>query len=349
MTQQAREVLIFRNQKLYIDESFGVPKHDRILLTGDSSFYNSACWRAYVGTWEINEDKLFLVSIKGKYKLLGNPPLFADWYSGTIKIPYVEPFCDCCTNYSLRGCSLVSIKEGKIVSIDSEDGILQKEYNNRPSFKWGKRYAEVYPTRFFADKKQKFTPISTMEMLLQLIKAYSGEGYFGKIPSAVVSIFTESLNNKMLSEDDFQGYIYNHESEIEDAYDHYVMPAPRHFDFESLPVGLSVHFRKYRKANLIEQKIETLRTPYFIRMFKKPIYEHHCSQDGFDGCKQAYSPLSCTWDELQDYKYDSAYTFGVRTLHNGDICQFWFNDDEYDLVIGRKEVPLFKHLEESSF
>ena len=67
---------------------------------------HTACWRGYIGSWEIREDTLYLVDIKawirdrdgkaapvefealfpGKAK-----PLKADWFTGTLRIPRGKP------------------------------------------------------------------------------------------------------------------------------------------------------------------------------------------------------------------------------------------------------------------
>ena len=67
---------------------------------------HTACWRGYVGTWEIKDNTLYLLDIKawmrneegkaapveferifpGKTK-----PIKADWFTGTLRIPRGEP------------------------------------------------------------------------------------------------------------------------------------------------------------------------------------------------------------------------------------------------------------------
>ena len=47
---------------------------------------STACWRRYIATWEILDDVLYLKDINGKYKLLSDFPIIADWYSNTLKI-----------------------------------------------------------------------------------------------------------------------------------------------------------------------------------------------------------------------------------------------------------------------
>jgi hypothetical protein len=48
---------------------------------------STACYRGYLGTWEIKDDQLFLVSIEGRFKLLGSEPLLADWFTGFLRVP----------------------------------------------------------------------------------------------------------------------------------------------------------------------------------------------------------------------------------------------------------------------
>ena len=52
--------------------------------------FSSACWRQYIGTWEIKDGKVYLVNILGRYKLLENTGIYADWFTGIIRIPQGE-------------------------------------------------------------------------------------------------------------------------------------------------------------------------------------------------------------------------------------------------------------------
>jgi len=61
-------------------------KEDEIVDGGDIVF-STGCWRQYIGTWEIRDGKFYLVSIEGIYKLSGNSPILADWFTGTLRIP----------------------------------------------------------------------------------------------------------------------------------------------------------------------------------------------------------------------------------------------------------------------
>jgi hypothetical protein len=51
---------------------------------------STACWRRYVGTWEIRQGRLYLIRLVGQYELAGVGPLFADWFTGVLRIPRGE-------------------------------------------------------------------------------------------------------------------------------------------------------------------------------------------------------------------------------------------------------------------
>ncbi len=50
-------------------------------------FCSTACWRRYVATWEIADDKLLLKFLDGCYELKENIPfLFAEWVTSNLRI-----------------------------------------------------------------------------------------------------------------------------------------------------------------------------------------------------------------------------------------------------------------------
>ena len=51
---------------------------------------STACWRGYVGSWEIKNDKFYLTGLSGEYQLIGEEPLLADWFTGVIRVPQGE-------------------------------------------------------------------------------------------------------------------------------------------------------------------------------------------------------------------------------------------------------------------
>lgn len=52
--------------------------------------HNSGWWRGYYGTWEIREDRFYLVEVTGTPSYTGRPPILADWFTGVLRIPRGE-------------------------------------------------------------------------------------------------------------------------------------------------------------------------------------------------------------------------------------------------------------------
>ncbi len=52
-----------------------------------SVMFSTACWRGYQGTWEIRGGRFYLVGLRGRYELRGEGPVFADWFTGALRIP----------------------------------------------------------------------------------------------------------------------------------------------------------------------------------------------------------------------------------------------------------------------
>jgi hypothetical protein len=50
----------------------------------------TACWRGYVATWEICDDKIYLNKFSRKYVIEEGHPLFADWISETYEFRRVN-------------------------------------------------------------------------------------------------------------------------------------------------------------------------------------------------------------------------------------------------------------------
>jgi hypothetical protein len=100
MTAQFHENLILNGTKTSMAYCPDLPeRHPRLLDRhaeglpgddGDVDCYSTACWREYIGSWEIKDGKLYLIRLQGRYRLRGNEPLFADWVSGILIIPRGE-------------------------------------------------------------------------------------------------------------------------------------------------------------------------------------------------------------------------------------------------------------------
>ncbi|HXG23568.1 MAG TPA: hypothetical protein VNJ09_03355 [Chthonomonadales bacterium] len=95
MTAQVHEKLIYEGEELSMAVCPPLPKQDpRVRERGseemaacDRSVFSTACWRRYIATWEIKDGKFYLVDITGRYKLAAEAPIFADWFSGVLRIP----------------------------------------------------------------------------------------------------------------------------------------------------------------------------------------------------------------------------------------------------------------------
>ena len=100
MTAQIPEVLIIDGVQRSMACTPPLPaNHPRIVtvdderhqvLTGGLMVQTTACWRGYMGHWEIRDGRFYLVYLGGKFKLIGSEPLFADWFSGVLTIPRGE-------------------------------------------------------------------------------------------------------------------------------------------------------------------------------------------------------------------------------------------------------------------
>ena len=103
MTAQISEKLVYEGRMVAMTFCPPVPKHLRITEYSDKEvddrigkkifpdiIFSTACWRKYIGTWEIKEGRLYLIDIFGRLKLDGEEPLFADWFTGELRVPQGE-------------------------------------------------------------------------------------------------------------------------------------------------------------------------------------------------------------------------------------------------------------------
>lgn len=99
MTVQIPELVIFEGEKTETLSFPSLPKnHPSIIKLNDidirknirevdSFIGSSACWRNYIGTWEIKDKQLYLVDLEGCYQIIDNNPIFANWMSGLMRVP----------------------------------------------------------------------------------------------------------------------------------------------------------------------------------------------------------------------------------------------------------------------
>ena len=96
MTTQAGEILSYNGEKTTIATE---PLKSYLETRSDISFIfeSTALVRGYIGSWKIKNKKLFLVSLIGfiknkervdlNYLFPNKKEVFADWFSGKIRIP----------------------------------------------------------------------------------------------------------------------------------------------------------------------------------------------------------------------------------------------------------------------
>jgi hypothetical protein len=98
MTAQIAEQLIYEGNRVNMCSE---PLGDYFYLGGERPVFADVCtalWRGYVGTWEIINDRLYMVELQGTLDdgsgatletvFPGYPEqVFAHWYSGSLRIP----------------------------------------------------------------------------------------------------------------------------------------------------------------------------------------------------------------------------------------------------------------------
>jgi len=96
MTEQEGERLLYKGKKVWMAEE---PLNQYLQNRNDILFFptSTSCWRGYYGQWKITDNNLYLVGLKAyiegnkevdlNYLFPGQSKVFANWYSGEIRIP----------------------------------------------------------------------------------------------------------------------------------------------------------------------------------------------------------------------------------------------------------------------
>lgn len=114
MTAQIKEIMIIENEK-YTMHCTPLESYLNILPTEVKFNYRTtACWRGYIGTWHLKNEKLYLINLKGtKYNsescILEDVGLnflfheqekvFANWFTGMLTVPQGDILTYCQDNY----------------------------------------------------------------------------------------------------------------------------------------------------------------------------------------------------------------------------------------------------------
>jgi len=102
MTAQKHEIILIDGREFGMTSTPLQPYLESLNKPSQFKFTVTSCWRGYVGTWELKGNKLFLIKLKGyrelkplnevleadlTYLFPGKNEVFADWYTGTLRIP----------------------------------------------------------------------------------------------------------------------------------------------------------------------------------------------------------------------------------------------------------------------
>jgi hypothetical protein len=67
------------------------PSPDEVIKDeSDLTIGSTACWRGYMGTWEIRDGLFYLAGLCGRFQLREGEPILAEWFSGVIRVPKGE-------------------------------------------------------------------------------------------------------------------------------------------------------------------------------------------------------------------------------------------------------------------
>ena len=127
MTDQVREKLVYKRRTYRITEE----PLDRYLaknkIKPPFAFQNTACWRAYEGTWKVKYNKLYLVKLEAftednikiglDFLFPGQKEVFAEWYNGVIRLPLEdEDYMPYSISFFSENGLFLKFKKGVLVS-----------------------------------------------------------------------------------------------------------------------------------------------------------------------------------------------------------------------------------------
>ena len=94
MTAQVSELIAYEGLELRLlcepSLPLGEPRLVRVTdeeaRESEAMVFSTACWRNYVAKWSVERSRLYLNDVRGTYRLTPGPPLFAEWFSGTLRM-----------------------------------------------------------------------------------------------------------------------------------------------------------------------------------------------------------------------------------------------------------------------
>ena len=141
MTIQAGDILTYRGEKTTIATE---PLKSYLEIHSDVGFIlkSTGLVRGYIGTWEIKNNQLYLISLLGfvennkkvdlNYLFPNKMEVFASWYSGDIRIPEGELLKKINLGYAsiFEKDRILSFKEGIIIGETVKDNTKPDNINH---------------------------------------------------------------------------------------------------------------------------------------------------------------------------------------------------------------------------
>jgi hypothetical protein len=141
LTIQAGDILSYNGEKTTIATE---PLKPYLKTRSDVSFIykSTALVRGYIGTWKIRNKKLYLISLLGfldnnekvdlNYLFPNKTEVFADWFSGNIRIPEGELLEKINLGYAsvFEKDRILTIKEGILISETVKDNTKPDNINH---------------------------------------------------------------------------------------------------------------------------------------------------------------------------------------------------------------------------
>lgn len=207
MTAQAGERLFYKGEETWMAAE---PLNQYLQNRKDIKFISpsTACWRGYYGQWEIKNNKLYIIELKAylqgyrevglDYLFPGQNTVFANWFSGKIRIPQGEMLDYVHMGYaSLYERDLVLVFENGLLTneyvVDNEE-----EYQNRIE---EREKREIEQTEKEAKKKKKdkiTTVIIIASFVLSLIGICFGVNHLFKQHTTLTYLFSTIIITPLL-------------------------------------------------------------------------------------------------------------------------------------------------------
>jgi hypothetical protein len=208
MTAQSGERLFYNGEARRMAAE---PLNQYLQKRSDIKFIapSTACWRGYYGQWEIQNNKLYLISLKAylvgykevylSYIFPGQTQVLADWFCGKIKIPQGEML-----EYVHMGYASLFEKD---LILEIENGVLVDEYvvDNEKEFQETLKHraqqkADRFETQAKIKKNEKVASIivgivitvlltATIFVITKLISSQSTLGYLTSIIITIPLLF----------------------------------------------------------------------------------------------------------------------------------------------------------------